>query len=136
MPDVHSAEVRSANMSSIRGKNTRPEWVLRSALHHRAYRYRVHASRLPGRPDLVFPGRKKVIFVNGCFWHMHECRYGAVIPKTNAEFWQTKRTATVARDARKNAELENLGWKVLTVWECQLRKDGDGIERAVGFLES
>ena len=123
-------------MSSIKAANTRPERALRAELHGLGYRYRLNSQSLPGKPDLVFPGRKKVIFVNGCFWHMHECRYGAVIPKTNAEFWQTKRTATVARDARKNTELEALGWKVLTVWECQLRKDGDGIERAVGFLES
>ena len=123
-------------MSAIHAKDTRPELILRRSLHALGFRYLLHENSLPGKPDLAFPIRRKAIFVNGCFWHMHECRYGAVIPKTNAEFWQTKRTATVARDARKNAELESLGWKVLTVWECQLRKDGDGIERAVGFLES
>jgi len=123
-------------MSSIREKDTRPELMLRRSLHALGLRYLLHAKSLPGRPDLVFPARQKVIFVNGCFWHMHECRFGAVIPKTNADFWQTKRTATVARDARKITELEALGWRVLTVWECQLRKDGDGIELALGFLES
>ena len=136
MRDVHSVTVRSYNMSKIHGKNTIPEVTLRRELHSRGFRFRLHGSKLPGRPDVVFAGRKKVIFVNGCFWHMHDCRYGLVTPKTNAEFWQAKRSATVVRDARKTAELQALGWKVLTVWECQLRKDGDGIERAVAFLQN
>ena len=126
---------RGRNMAAIRSRDTKPELHLRRALHAEGYRFRIAPSGLPGRPDLTFPSRRRAIFVNGCFWHMHDCRYGNVTPKTNAEFWHAKRTATVARDTRKTSELEALGWKVLTVWECELRKGGHGIEKAIAFLE-
>jgi DNA mismatch endonuclease (patch repair protein) len=125
MADRLTPEQRSWNMSRIRGKNTKPELLVRRLLHSKGYRYRLHgASRgiqLPGNPDLVFGGRRKVIFVNGCFWHFHDCRVGQHSPKANAEFWETKRTRTRDRDASQRRQLENDGWEVLTVWECQLR---------------
>lgn len=93
---------------------------LRRALHALGFRYRLHGQSLPGTPDLVFPGRRKVIFVNGCFWHSHDCKAGRVVPKTNADSWELKRRGTKTRDRRNRAELELLGWSVLAVWECEL----------------
>lgn len=127
-------------MSRIRGKNTKPELVVRRLLHAKGYRYRLHGTsggkRLPGNPDLVFAGRHKVIFVNGCFWHFHDCRAGQHAPKANAEFWAAKRARTRERDAGKRRQLEGAGWEVLTVWECEL-KDGSALEaQLVHFLES
>lgn len=124
MPDVHTPERRSFNMSRIRNRDTKPEMKVRSLVHQMGYRYRLHRKDLPGKPDLVFPGRRKIIFVHGCFFHMHNCRYGQVTPKTNAEFWQTKRLSNVARDKRNVAALESDGWKVLIVWECQVKDSG------------
>jgi DNA mismatch endonuclease (patch repair protein) len=141
MADSLTPEQRSANMSRIRGKNTKPELIVRRLLHARGYRYRLHGSaggaKLPGRPDLVFPGRHKVIFVNGCFWHAHSCKVGQHDPKSNTEFWQAKRSRTAARDAAQRQELRAAGWDVLTVWECEFKKSSDlGSleERLVGFL--
>lgn len=108
-------------MSRIRGKDTKPEMLVRRLLHSSGYRYRVHVADLPGKPDIVFTRKRRVIFVNGCFWHSHDCRYGRVVPATNSEFWANKRDATVARDASKSASLEQLGWTVITVWECETR---------------
>jgi len=123
-------------MSAIRSSNTQPEVQLRRALHARGFRYVLHRKDLPGRPDLTFPSRRKVIFVNGCFWHLHECKYGQVFPATRPEFWAQKRSATVARDARKSSELEELGWSVLTVWECELRDLDRTVANVIEFLES
>ncbi|SOE61368.1 T/G mismatch-specific endonuclease [Salinibacterium xinjiangense] len=136
MADVHSPEQRSRNMAGIRSANTKPELRLRRALHAQGFRYRLNSAKLPGKPDLVFPSRKKVIFVNGCFWHVHDCRYGQVVPATRPEFWAEKRNGTVGRDARKNSELEALGWQVHTVWECELRIPEQAIADAVQFLKS
>ena len=105
-------------MAAIRGKNTKPEMVVRRMLHRLGYRYRIHRKDLPGRPDIVFSRLRKVIFVNGCFWHMHDCRYGCVRPATNAEFWQNKRSANVERDQKNLAALQKLGWDVMILWEC------------------
>lgn len=121
MTDVHTPAQRSFNMSRIRNRDTRPEMVVRSLVHRMGYRYRLHRKDLPGRPDLVFPSRRKIIFVHGCFFHMHDCRYGRVTPRQNAEFWQAKRLSNVERDRRNLAALEHDGWKVLEVWECQTR---------------
>src|SRR5579872_1111623 len=107
--DVHTVEQRSGNMAAIKGKNTKPEMMVRRLLHRMGYRYVLHSKKLPGRPDLVFPSRRQVIFVHGCFWHMHDCRYGNVVPATNREFWQTKRTGNVARDQLNTGALGNLG---------------------------
>ena len=123
-------------MSRIRSKDTKPEMAVRHLLHARGYRYRLHVRDLPGSPDLVFLGRRRVIFVNGCFWHMHSCRFGLVVPATNAEFWSKKRRDTVKRDDRKTAELNTLGWEVLTVWECEVRDINSLERRLVSFLES
>ncbi len=122
MTDVHTPAQRSFNMSRIRNRNTRPEMVVRSLAHRMGYRYRLHRKDLPGRPDLVFPSRRKIIFVHGCFFHMHDCRYGRVTPKQNAGFWQAKRLSNVERDRRNLTALERDGWKVLEVWECQTRE--------------
>ena len=106
-------------MARIKGKDTQPEMQVRRLLHSMGYRFRLHRADLPGKPDVVLPRLHKAIFVNGCYWHMHECRYGQVIPKTNAAFWAAKRSETVARDKRKQEALERLGWEVLVVWECE-----------------
>jgi len=121
MADVHTPEQRSFNMSRIRCRNTKPERIVRSIVHQMGYRFRLHSGNLPGKPDLVFPGRQKIIFVHGCFWHMHRCRYGRVVPATNTDFWQKKRKATVERDRRNRCDLRAEGWDVLTVWECWTR---------------
>jgi DNA mismatch endonuclease (patch repair protein) len=135
MTDVLTPKQRSANMAAITGKDTKPELVVRRATHRLGYRYVLHQKNLPGRPDLVFPSRNKIVFVHGCFWHMHKCRYGRVVPATNAEFWSTKRKGNVARDTRNVAALRSLGWGVLIVWECQIREIDTLISKIVKFLE-
>lgn len=123
MADVHSPETRSFNMSQIKGKNTKPEEQVRKYLFSRGYRYRKNVSNLPGKPDIVLPKYKTCIFVNGCFWHKHEgCKY-FVWPKNNAEFWKKKITGNVERDLRQQNELRSLGWNVVVIWECELKKD-------------
>ena len=120
-------------MSRIRGKNTLPELKVRQTLHSLGYRYRLYVDTLPGRPDLVFPRQHKVIFVHGCFWHAHDCEHGRRRPSTNAAFWRAKATDNSARDARKTAALEAAGWKVLVVWECEVKSDR-WLARARRFL--
>ena len=122
MPDVHTPEQRSRNMSRIRSGNTRPELIVRSLVHRLGARFRLHVRTLPGKPDLVLPGRRKVIFVHGCFWHCHNCRYGRVKPATNAEFWRQKRQQNQDRDRRQRKALREDGWQVLVVWECWTRQ--------------
>ena len=121
VPDVHTSEQRSRNMSAIRSKDTKPELIVRRMVHRLGFRFRLHRRDLPGSPDLVFPRLKKIIFVHGCYWHMHRCRLGRVTPKTNAKFWRSKRTGNVERDRRNIAALRASGWSVLIVWECQTR---------------
>jgi DNA mismatch endonuclease (patch repair protein) len=111
---------RSANMRAIRSKDTKPERMVRSMLHKLGYRFRLHRRNLPGQPDIVFASRKKVIFVNGCFWHMHDCRKGQRAPITNAEFWDNKRRRTAERDNRTHQALAAAGWESYVVWECGL----------------
>lgn len=119
--DVHSKETRSYNMSCIKGKSTKPEKIVRKYLFSQGFRYRKNDKRLPGTPDIVLSKYKTVIFVNGCFWHGHEgCRY-YVVPKTRTDFWLNKTNNNIERDRRKIVELEKLGWKVITVWECELK---------------
>jgi DNA mismatch endonuclease (patch repair protein) len=122
-------------MSRIRGKDTKPEMVVRRLVHAMGYRYRLHQKDLPGKPDLVFPCLKKVIFVHGCFWHVHNCRYGRVKPATNAEFWESKRSGNRERDARNRRHLTQLGWQALVIWECQVVRK-DTAERIRRFLIS
>lgn len=119
--DVHTREQRSRNMSAIRAKDTKPEMIVRRISHGLGYRYRLHQRNLPGSPDLVFPRLGKVIFVHGCYWHMHTCRWGCVTPKTNAEFWRFKREGNVVRDRTNLQTLRQDGWKVLVLWECETR---------------
>lgn len=119
--DVFSPEKRSAVMSSIKGKDTRPELTVRSACHRLGYRFRIHRNDLPGKPDLVFPGRRLCLFVHGCFWHQHpNCKY-AYKPKSRPEFWLPKLQRNVTRDEVVLRELAHLGWSVAVVWECQTK---------------
>ncbi|MEO2013547.1 MAG: DNA mismatch endonuclease Vsr [Fuerstiella sp.] len=135
MVDVHSPKQRSFNMSRIQGKDTKPELIVRSLVHQMGYRFRLHRKDLPGKPDLVLPRHGKIIFVHGCFWHMHRCRYGRVKPKTNAEFWQSKRTANVDRDRRNIRTLRRDGWQTLVIWECWTREtESKVIPRLKKFL--
>lgn len=119
--DIKSKEERSRNMSAIRSGDTKPEMLVRRYLHARGFRYGLHNRKLPGSPDIVLSKYKTVIFINGCFWHGHEgCKYYR-LPKSNIEFWQEKITRNKERDAFDVSVLEAKGWKVLTVWECELR---------------
>ena len=123
MADVHSPETRSFNMSQIKGKNTKPEEMVRKYLFSHGFRYRKNVQNLPGKPDIVLTRYKSCIFVNGCFWHKHEgCKY-FVWPKSIAEFWKQKITGNVERDFRQQRELQTMGWNTIVIWECQLRKD-------------
>lgn len=122
MTDVLTTEQRSFNMSRIKGRNTKPELAVRSLVHRMGYRYRLHCKELPGKPDLVFPRLRKIILVHGCFWHMHRCSYGTVVPQTNSEFWNDKRQGNVRRDRETIAVLKKNDWKVKVIWECQIRK--------------
>jgi len=124
MADVHTPEQRSRNMAAIRGGDTKPEMRVRALLHALGYRFRLHRKDLPGKPDIVLPKYRTVIFVHGCFWHCHDCRYGSVVPSTRADFWAAKRAGNVARDRKKRAELESVGWRVETIWECDTRDEG------------
>lgn len=118
--DLTSAS-RSRNMAAIRGKDTLPELNVRRMLHGLGLRFRLHRRDLPGRPDIVLPRHRTVVFVHGCFWHRHEgCRY-TTTPKTRLAFWQAKFDANVARDHRNRVALEEMGWRVLVMWECELR---------------
>jgi DNA mismatch endonuclease (patch repair protein) len=136
MADVLTLEQRRRNMAAIKGKNTKPEMVVRQLVHSLGYRYRLHRKDLPGKPDLVFPSRRKVIEVYGCYWHMHDCPYGRVVPKTNVEFWQTKRLSNMARDKRNIEELAEQGWRVLVIWECEIKDREKLQERITQFLDS
>lgn len=121
MADTKSKEARSKNMSAIRSKNTKPEVIVRKYLFSRGFRYRINVSKLAGKPDIVLSKYKTVIFVNGCFWHLHEgCKY-FVWPKDNADYWQKKIIGNVERDKRNYNALIAAGWQVLIVWECQLK---------------
>jgi DNA mismatch endonuclease (patch repair protein) len=121
LTDVHTPEQRSYNMSHIRGRDTAPEMRVRRILHAAGLRYRLHGKSLPGKPDLVFAGRKTVVFVHGCFWHMHSCKYGKPAPATNRDFWAAKRRSNAERDQRNRAALEAEGWRVFEIWECETR---------------
>lgn len=123
MSDVHTREQRSYNMSRIRGGNTQPEMRVRRILHAAGFRYRLHARELPGKPDLVFPAARAIVFVHGCFWHMHRCRYGKPVPATNCDFWAAKRRGNADRDKRHRAALKRDGWKVFEIWECATRDE-------------
>lgn len=123
MTDIVDPETRSAMMSGIRGKNTKPEILVRRFLHRLGFRFQLHRRDLPGRPDIVLPKYRTVVEVRGCFWHRHEgCPY-AYTPKSNREFWETKLNGNQERDRRNLRELKKLGWRVIEVWECELMDD-------------
>lgn len=123
MADVLTREQRKNNMSRICGKNTKPEEMVRKYLFSRGLRYRKNDKKLPGKPDIVLPKYRTIVFVHGCFWHMHEgCRY-FVLPSTNTEFWKNKLEGNRERDRKVQNELKDAGWRVLIVWECELKKD-------------
>jgi DNA mismatch endonuclease (patch repair protein) len=115
------SEARSAIMRAVKSRDTKPEMAVRSLAHRLGFRFRLHRGSLPGCPDLVFVARRKAIFVNGCFWHGHDCKRGARMPKANAPYWRAKIAANRSRDARVRAELAAAGWESLTVWECETR---------------
>jgi DNA mismatch endonuclease (patch repair protein) len=121
-------------MAAIRSTDTRPEMVVRRMVHSMGFRYRLHVRGLPGTPDLVFRARKKVIFVHGCFWHMHSCPRGQLKPTTNSAFWSEKRMRNVRRDRANNRRLRAAGWKVLIVWECAIKKEEKTEQHILRFL--
>lgn len=127
MTDTLTQEQRSWNMSRVTGKNTRPEIHLRSILHKKGFRFRLHDKKLPGKPDVVLPKYRTVIFVNGCFWHRHQkCQY-ARTPDSRQDFWLKKFERTVQRDHKNQKMLIELGWRVLVVWECEMKKDSAAV---------
>jgi DNA mismatch endonuclease, patch repair protein len=121
MADVHDKQTRSYNMSRIKGKNTKPEMLVRKFLHANGYRYKLHDKKLPGKPDLVLPKYKTVIFIHGCFWHGHKnCKY-FTIPKTRTQWWTDKINTNKANDAKAVKALKKDGWKTIAIWECKLK---------------
>ena len=123
-------ELRSRTMRAVRSKNTKPELFVRRLVHAMGFRFRLHRMDLPGSPDLVFPGRRKVIFVHGCFWHGHDCARGARRPKTNAEYWIAKITRNRRRDNETYRLLADAGWTLCVIWECELR-DAQHLRRKI-----
>lgn len=123
-------------MRAVKGKNTRPEQAVRSLLHRLGYRFRLHRRDLPGTPDIVLPGRKAVVLVHGCFWHGHDCKRGSRTPKANAEYWIKKISRNKDRDQQTRSALAALGWRVLVVWECEIKDREALAERLRGLLGS
>jgi DNA mismatch endonuclease (patch repair protein) len=133
MVDRVSEETRSYIMSTVGSKNTGPEISVRKMLHGVGYRYNLHKRDLPGSPDIVFPKKKKVIFVHGCFWHGHDCKYGR-LPKSKIGYWSTKINANKERDKIHINKLKNLGWESIVVWQCQLKDQAKTKQRLINFL--
>ena len=134
MADTRTPEKRRQIMRAVKSKNTKPEMIVRQLLHAHGYRYRLHYRTLPGKPDLAFPGRKKAIFVHGCFWHGHGCKIGKA-PKSRLDYWLPKLEANIARDRKKTDAIHALGWETLTVWQCELGDRGALLARLAKFLE-
>lgn len=137
MTDVFTAQKRTTIMRAIRGTDTKPECLVRRLVHGLGYRFRLHVRQLPGNPDLVFPARRKIVFVHGCFWHRHQCRRGQSTPKTRTVFWQEKLESNKRRDDKNRRKLYRLGWSAIAVWECQTapKKREALMTRLVRFLE-
>jgi DNA mismatch endonuclease (patch repair protein) len=135
MPDIYSKQKRSKIMAKISGKETKPEVLVRKFLFGNGLRYRKNVSNLPGKPDIVLPKYKTVIFVNGCFWHGHENCTAAKLPQTRHEFWRDKIAANVERDKRNIAQLEKEGWKIIVVWQCDLKSKERREKRLKNLLE-
>lgn len=134
MVDIFTPEIRSKIMSRIRSKDTKPEKTVRSLLHRMGYRFRLHRKSLPGCPDIVFPKRKKAIYVHGCFWHGHVGCKHATIPKTRPDYWSSKISTNALRDAKNQKALCEIGWDVLVVWECETNKLDELKMRLTNFL--
>lgn len=126
---------RSAIMAAVKTKDTGPELAVRRLLYRRGYRYRIHCRDLPGTPDIVFRGRKKAVFVHGCFWHGHDCR-GGRLPKSRLDYWAPKIEANGKRDARNLTELEQAGWQAMVLWQCELRAPDAALGKLIAFLET
>lgn len=135
MIDTRTPKKRSQIMASVRSKDTGPELVVRKLLTQEGYRYRLHKKGLPGRPDIVFPGKKKIIFVHGCFWHGHRCSKGA-LPKSRLDYWKPKIEKNKERDLKNRKALVKDGWKVLTIWQCQLKNIENIRKKLNKFLNS
>ncbi|HEY6489831.1 MAG TPA: very short patch repair endonuclease [Terracidiphilus sp.] len=136
MTDTLTVQQRSACMRSVRGKDTTPELIVRSLVHSMGFRYSLHSKKLPGRPDLVFTSRKKVIFVHGCFWHRHRCRHGKVSPASNSEYWNRRRERNFQRDREHIRALRSAGWRVLVLWECWTKDLVSLRSRFASFFET
>lgn len=132
MPE--NPETRSRTMRAVKSANTAPELAVRKLLHNAGYRFRLHRKDLPGKPDIVFPARKKAVFVHGCFWHGHDCKRGSNKPKSNTAYWAPKIERNMARDRRNIAALAELGWKAFEVWECELKDPERLLKRLAKFL--
>jgi DNA mismatch endonuclease, patch repair protein len=133
-PSETPTELRSRIMRAVKGRDTGPEMLVRRLAFGMGYRYRLHRKDLPGKPDLVFVKRRKVVFVHGCFWHGHDCARGARLPKQNAEYWLQKITRNKERDAAHLAALKELGWRSLIIWECELKEPKKVAHRLSQFL--
>jgi DNA mismatch endonuclease (patch repair protein) len=134
MADTRTPEQRRRIMQSVATRDTGPEMTVRRLLYGLGYRYRLHAKKLPGKPDIVFPGRKKAIFVHGCFWHWHGCAKGQ-LPKSRRDYWEPKLKTNKARDAAQVVALQTLGWSVLTIWQCETTVSGALTKRLMRFIE-
>ena len=133
--DSLTPEQRRYTMRQVRSQDTKPEMRVRRLTHRMGYRYRLHRKDLPGKPDLVFPGRKKIIFVHGCFWHRHDCPAGRKLPQTNQNYWMKKLDRNRMRDQQNYARLQALGWSILVIWECETKDEALLAERISLFLE-
>lgn len=133
--NVQTENNRSSIMRAVKAKDTKPEMIVRRMIHKMGYRYRLHRKDIPGKPDIVFSLRRKAIFVHGCFWHGHDCKRGARVPKTNVEYWTSKVERNKNRDRRHVDELTELGWEVLIVWECETQDTSVLSARLDSFLK-
>lgn len=129
------SDLRRRTMQAVKSRDTKPEMMVRRLIHRAGYRYRLHRSDLPGKPDLTFSRLRKIIFVHGCFWHGHDCKHGLREPKENAEYWKRKITGNKERDAKQQAQLRAMGWDILVIWECQLKNHEAVSERIMEFLK-
>jgi len=135
LTDNLAPAARSERMRQVRSKDTRPEMIVRRLAHRLGYRFRLHRRDLPGSPDLVFPARRAIIFVHGCFWHQHDCPRGSRRPSSNAAYWHPKLARNVERDGKARQQLENEGWRVLVLWECEMRDTDQLSRRLASFLD-
>lgn len=134
MPEMFTKKERSRIMAAVKSRDTKPEVLVRQLVHRLGYRFRLHRRDLPGTPDIVLPKRRKIINVNGCFWHLHTCRHGRIAPVVNADYWQQKRMRNSIRDRHNLRELRRAGWHVLIIWECQVKDRDRLLKRLVEFL--